>query len=99
MFGVMSADPIAIARTAGKVVSALAPKMTDAQRQQVVAVLLSEDPQLVRRALVDESAAAELQKRVVSIISGAMAGAKGAAVSQSGKVGGDITGGLLGNPQ
>jgi hypothetical protein len=42
--------------------------LTDAERQRVAQILTSEDPNLVRNALVDESAMAALQQRLNSAI-------------------------------
>jgi hypothetical protein len=38
--------------------------MTEAQRDQVAKILVSEDPNLVRRALTDQSAWALVQKKI-----------------------------------
>ena len=66
-------------RLAGKFVQRSAPQLTDAQRQQVVRVLVSESPDVVRRALQDESGMMALQQAIDRILGAAQAGAQRAA--------------------
>ena len=66
-------------RLAGKFVQRSAPQLTDAQRQQVVRVLVSESPDVVRRALQDESGMMALQQAIDRILGAVQAGAQRAA--------------------
>ena len=66
-------------RLGGKLVQRAAPELTDAQRQQVVRVLVSESPDVVRRALQDESGMMALQQAVDRVLGAAQAGAQRAA--------------------
>jgi hypothetical protein len=66
-------------RLAGKFVQRSAPQLTDAQRQQVVRVLVSESPDVVRNALQDESGMMALQQAIDRILGVAQAGAQRAA--------------------
>jgi hypothetical protein len=65
---VMTANPVTMISSAVNIVKKIAGKqnknMTDAQRDSVAKILVSEDPNLVRRALVDESAFALLQQKI-----------------------------------
>jgi hypothetical protein len=65
----MQGNPIALARVGTKVVKSMAPQLTDAQRKQVVDVLISEDPQTVLKAITDQGALAELQRKLNVILS------------------------------
>lgn len=65
---VMTANPVTMVTSAVNIVKKVAAQqnknMTDAQRDQVAKILVSEDPNLVRRALTDTSAMAALQKKL-----------------------------------
>jgi len=65
---VMTANPVTMISSAVNIVKKVASQqnknMTESQRDQVAKILVSEDPNLVRRALVDESAMAVLQKKL-----------------------------------
>lgn len=65
---VMTANPVTMISSAVNIVKKVAAQqnknMTESQRDQVAKILVSEDPNLVRRALVDESAMAVLQKKL-----------------------------------
>jgi hypothetical protein len=73
--GVLSADPGAMINVASKLASRFARDLTDAERARVARILISEDPDLVRRAITDESAMAALQQRVQQLTAGATRGA------------------------
>lgn len=64
-----------------KLVKRAAPQLSDKERVQVLNVLLSEDPEVVRRALTDESALAALTDRINSLAVGLRGGAIGAATT------------------
>jgi hypothetical protein len=65
---VMTANPVTMISSAVNIVKKVAAQqnknMTEAQRDQVAKILVSEDPNLVRRALVDESAWATVQQKI-----------------------------------
>lgn len=65
---VMTANPVTMISSAVNIVKKVAAQqnknMTEAQRDQVAKILVSEDPNLVRRALVDESAFALVQQKI-----------------------------------
>lgn len=65
---VMTANPVTMVTSAVNIVKKVAAQqnknMTEAQRDQVAKILVSEDPNLVRRALTDTSAMAALQKKL-----------------------------------
>jgi hypothetical protein len=75
----MSPNPINLMRLLGKVASRAAPQLSDAERQRVVQVLISENPDVVRNALNDESGLAMLQSAIERIAGTAQAGLQRAA--------------------
>lgn len=77
--GVLSLDPMALGRVTMKLVNNFAPELTDAQRKQVVDVLVSQNPEVVRRAFQDESGMAVLQRGVQSLVEIIKGGARPAA--------------------
>jgi len=87
----MQGNPMALASMGAKVVKSLAPNMSDAQRKQVVDVLISEDPDLVMRSITDTGVLAEMQRKVQDIMSrGANIGATAGAIS-GGSIGAGAT--------
>jgi hypothetical protein len=75
---VLSGSPLAAARVAFQLVRPATQSLSDAERTRIAQVLVSEDPDLVRRALTDESAMAALQQRISQIMMAATRGATGA---------------------
>lgn len=73
--GVLSASPEAMINVASNIAARFTRDLTDAERARVARILVSEDPELVRRAIVDESAMAALQQRVQELTSAAASGA------------------------
>jgi len=65
---VMTANPVTMATSAVNILKKVAfeknKNLTDSQRDMVAKILVSEDPDLVRRALVDQSAFALLQQKI-----------------------------------
>jgi hypothetical protein len=65
---VMTANPVTMATSAINILKKVAfeknKNLTDSQRDMVAKILVSEDPDLVRRALVDQSAFALLQQKI-----------------------------------
>jgi hypothetical protein len=73
--GVLSGSPEAMVNVASNIASRFTRDLTDAERARVARILVSEDPDLVRRAISDEGAMAALQKRVQELTAGAARGA------------------------
>lgn len=84
-----------IASVGFKLIQSMAPQLTESQRGRIVEVLLSESPDLVKKALTDESAMMKVQQRVAQIMQGAAAGSQGAAAYYGGQQGAEHTRGLL----
>lgn len=83
-------SPFALVSIAQKVAKKFRPQLTDAQRAQVVDVLVSENPDFVRRALADAGGMDSLTAAIDNITARLARGAgRGAAVG--GAVGGDVT--------
>ena len=77
----ISGSPMAAGRVIRDVIKQAAPNLSDAERLQVVDILISENPEVVRRALVDESGMAAFQAAVERTMKAIQAGAqRGAAV-------------------
>lgn len=73
--GLLSGSPEAMVNVASNIASRFTRDLTDAERARVARILVSEDPELVRRAISDEGAMAALQKRVQELTAGAARGA------------------------
>ena len=73
--GVLSGSPDAMINVASNIASRFTRDLTDAERARVARILVSENPDLVRRAISDEGAMAALQKRVQQLTAGAARGA------------------------
>ncbi len=96
--GVMSGNPEAVLRAGSKMVGKLAKReLTDAQKAQVARVLVSDNADLVRRAIQDDSAIAALAQRINEIIDTAVSGSTGAGATGGAMVGAPVSGGLLDN--
>lgn len=88
--GILSGDPFALVRTARKIVSRMGGNLTDAQRSQIVDVLVSEDPAFVRNALQDQSGMAMLQQRINDVSRRVLSGSMSGAAYMSGAAGGGL---------
>lgn len=75
LLGVMNASPDAMINVASNIAARFTRDLTDAERARVARILVSEDPDLVRRAISDEGAMAALQQRVQQLTAGAARGA------------------------
>jgi hypothetical protein len=73
--GALRASPDAVIRIASNLASRFTRDLTDAERARVARILVSEDSELVRRAIVDQGAMAALQTRIQELTA---AGTKGA---------------------
>jgi hypothetical protein len=83
------ANPVTAMRVGAKVIQELAPDLSDKQRTQVLEVLLSEDPDVVRRALTDSRGMEMLQSNIFRIRDMLRAGVRGATTQQSVSQGAD----------
>ena len=86
-----------IAAVGVKLIQDLAPNLTEAQRGKIVDVLLSDNAELVRKALTDESAMMAVQKKVAQIMQGVQASAQRGAAYYGGTQGEKATQSLLSN--
>ena len=73
--GVLSGSPDAMINVASNIASRFTRDLTDAERARVARILVSENPDLVRRAISDEGAMAAVQQRVQQLTAGAARGA------------------------
>jgi hypothetical protein len=72
-------NPVSTIRTTGKVIDMLRPNLSEAQRNRVAQILVSEDAEVVRNALTDNSLMAQLQQRINQVVEGMATAASGAA--------------------
>lgn len=89
--GVLSGDMGALTSVVSNILSRLTRDLTDAERARVARILVSDDPELVRRAIVDESAMAALQQRVQELTAGLTRGARRAGSGVGASYGGDVS--------
>lgn len=75
-------DPLAIGRILQRTVRAFAPELSEAERSQVIDIVMSSDPSLVGRALFDDTAAARMQRLINRVGGAGTAGTRTAAVRQ-----------------
>jgi len=88
-------DPTAMMGLASKLVASMRPKMSEKQRGDLVDLLLSEDPDFVRKALLDESWMAKLQDKIMQLGSGLSRGVQRGVAIETADQGGDIVEGLI----
>ena len=62
--GLLSGNPSSMLSVASNIASRFTRDLTDSERARVARILVSEDPDLVRRAISDEGAMAALQNRI-----------------------------------
>jgi hypothetical protein len=93
--GVLSGSPDAIISAAQKVVGRFGRDLNDAERARVARILVSQDPELVRRAITDEGGMAALQRRVEQLAVAATQGARRGATVGAAEPGAEISGGAL----
>ena len=88
-------DIFAMTQQAGRLTAQAAPNLNDRERMQVVEALMSQDPDLVRRALTDRDALGKLYDRTAQVMNTLGFAGRGAAVQQIAPEFGRPTGGLL----
>ena len=88
-------DPIAQLALASDLIKQMRPDMTPKQKDALVDLLLSEDPDFVRKALMNESGMAKLQQKVGQLGSAISRGAERGATFEAGREGGELNTGLL----
>lgn len=91
VFGVLSGSPEAMINVASNIAARFTRDLTDAERARVARILVSEDPDLVRRAISDESAMAALQQRVQQLTAGATRGARSAGAVTAAEPGANLS--------
>ena len=94
--GALSGSPVAIFNVTKKALAKATPTLSDAQREQVARILVSEDPKFVLNALSDRSGIKMLQDRVSQLFGQAQRVVPSATAITAGSMGGDVSGGLLG---
>ena len=92
---IMSGDPLALAQFVGRKLADAAPDLSEKDRAKVVEVLLSEDPEAVRRALTSQDGLQKLMARAMQIRNAL----RGSVSQQAGQYGGLLTGDLFALPQ
>jgi len=93
--GALSGSPDAIINVAQKVVGRFGRDLTDAERARVARILVSQDADLVRRAISDEGGMAALQRRVEQIAVAATRGAQRGATVGAAEPGAEVSGGVM----
>jgi hypothetical protein len=71
------------------------PEMTPQQKESLVELLLSEDADFVKKALMSETRMAKLQQRINTLGNGLQQATGRATAFEGGKEGGDLDTGLL----
>ena len=94
--GVMNGSPVETLNVAAKLAKRFVrSELTDAERKKIAEVLVSADPELVRRAIVDESGMQAFAEKVNSLAIGLQNAARGSGVAISAPTGGDVSQSLL----
>jgi hypothetical protein len=88
-------DPSATLGLVSNIVKDLTPEMSHEQRTSLIQLLISEDPDFVRKALVDNSLMSTIQDKLGKFTGAFTRGAERAVQFESGKEGGDIGTGLM----
>lgn len=89
--GALSGDAGALVNVVSNILARVTRDLTDAERARVARILVSDDPELVRRAITDESAMAALQQRVQQITVGLTRGTRRAGATVGAGYGGDTS--------
>jgi len=88
-------DPTAQLALASDLIKQMRPEMTAIQKDALVDLLLSEDANFVRKALMNESAMAKLQQHINNLSGALTRGATRATTFKGGEFGGDLSTGLI----
>lgn len=92
----LSGSPTETVNVASKLLGRLTrTDLTDAERARIAKILVSEDPQLVRNAIIDESGMARLAERVDQLMQRGAQAVRGAATVGGAMPGAEVSGGLL----
>jgi len=92
----LSGSPTETVNVASKLLGRLSrTDLTDAERARIAEILVSEDPQLVRNAIIDESGMARLAERVDQLMQRGSQAVRGAATVGGAMPGAEVSGGLL----
>ena len=95
MLQALNNDPMAIAAIARNLVTRSARPLTESEMSRVVDVLVSQDPDLVRRALIDESGMAAFQRGLSQILNTVTESSAGAAGTGAAMIGAPASEGYL----
>jgi len=90
--GALSMDGRSMMNVATKITDRFRRDLTDAERARIARILVSEDADLVRRAIEDDGALAALRDRIEQISATATRGAARAGAIAPAETGGDISG-------
>jgi hypothetical protein len=74
--GAMSLNPASIARVVDRGLNALGKEMSQRQKMQIAKLLIEEDPEVLRRALTDDSGVMLLQRKLQGLVDRVSGGAK-----------------------
>ena len=78
MASAIGGDPFALINVTRKILGSKTQNLSEPDRKRVAQILVETDPNLVRRALQDDSAMAELQRKVSQMTGGLAVGARSA---------------------
>jgi hypothetical protein len=90
--GALSMDPTAIVNVASKITDRFRRDLTDAERARIARILVSDNADLVRRAIQDDGALAVLRDKIERISATATRGASRAGAVAPAQTSGDISG-------
>jgi hypothetical protein len=84
----IAGSPRDMVRVGVGLLKALSPELTDKQRSEVVDIIMTQDPDVLRRALLDQTSLGELQRAVSSVLSATSEGVQRSGRMQAGERGG-----------
>jgi hypothetical protein len=94
--GLMSGSPVETLNVAQKLIGRLVrTELTDAERTRIAKILVSNDPELVRRAIVDESGMQKLADTVNQLVIGLEKAGRAAGSTQAAQPGGEASQGII----
>lgn len=89
--GAIAGNPRDIVRVGTGIVRAMSPDLTDKQRSEVVDIIMTDNPDVLRRALLDDTAFGELQRQISKVVSAVSQGAQRGVRIQAGEQGGEFS--------